>query len=450
MSEATTTTQRVIEIDPKDISVGWRARKDYGDIGELASSIETLGQVQPIAVRKTKRGYYIISGMRRVRACKKLGCKVKAIVVRGSDEVQRLRMQLEENIKRKGFDQMETGEGLLRLKRVYEREHPETAHGATGGGRAKNGEAQRFTLVAASSLGVSETKVSELLGAAKMSPEEKEFVKEASTPRERNKRVAQVRSEKRKQRRLEKLEQQAEEKRATRAAPTKKATKTVALYKGDCFKLLQKINKASVDVVLTDPPYGRGRIKLATDIGSVDDQKLWDTLDLGWVQLVAPLLVNGGHLMAFCPLEMIGFYELAMRACGIDYRGSLVWQKTNPAPVYSDTTWNVGAVEAIVWGTKGKGYFFKPWKNNGAAETHNLLRGPICGGDERLKHPTQKPEWLIKRLLQRVSARKAVVLDPFCGVGTTLAVCKKTGRIGYGIERSAEYVNQAKIRLQAI
>jgi len=157
---------KVIEIDPKTIKRGWRARKDLGDIGELAKSIRNIGQLHPILVKRHKRtgDLIIISGMRRLRACRRLGVKVKAIIANPKDELAALAMQLEENVKRKNFDKLEVSEGLQRLKRVYEKKYPETKLGAKLKKGAEDSELakesqDRFTKRATDMLGISERSV---------------------------------------------------------------------------------------------------------------------------------------------------------------------------------------------------------------------------------------------------------------------------------------------------
>jgi modification methylase len=82
---------------------------------------------------------------------------------------------------------------------------------------------------------------------------------------------------------------------------------------------------------------------------------------------------------------------------------------------------------------------------------------PICGGPERLRdadgkkaHPTQKPEALLHRVLLASTRPGELVLDPFCGTGTTGAVARRLGRRFVGIERDAGYAALARERIAAI
>ena len=81
---------------------------------------------------------------------------------------------------------------------------------------------------------------------------------------------------------------------------------------------------------------------------------------------------------------------------------------------------------------------------------------PICNGNERIKingrkaHSTQKPEALLHRIISATSNPGDIVLDPFAGSGTTLAVAKKLGRNFIGIERESFYVDIINRRLDSI
>ncbi len=92
---------------------------------------------------------------------------------------------------------------------------------------------------------------------------------------------------------------------------------------------------------------------------------------------------------------------------------------------------------------------------NGGKQMTNVWTFPLCGGKERLRdaagnklHSTQKPEALLRRVILSSTNAGDVVLDPFLGSGTTLAVARRLGRVGVGIERSADYVKAAVQRIE--
>ena len=64
-------------------------------------------------------------------------------------------------------------------------------------------------------------------------------------------------------------------------------------------------------------------------------------------------------------------------------------------------------------------------------------------------HPTQKPLELVERAIENSSTPGATVLDPFCGAGTTLIACERTGRRGVGVEIDPRYVAATIARWEA-
>jgi DNA modification methylase len=340
---------------------------------------------------------------------------------------------------------------LKRYKVLYEKAHPATKHGARGRGRKKeeDDEADRFTKNAAKSLGLSERSVYDLIKVAELPEEEKKTIEEAKTPKERNVAAHQALRKVRQEKKEEKLKEKAVAKRKERAKAPAKKPPTIGLQKGQIEDVAPTLQGYKFDLVLADPPYGLSRSTVShRKRTSINEAVAWDELDLAWVDLVAGLLDKEATIIVFCCAEHVGAYADRFKELGLDYRGHIVWHKTNPAPSHRPTY--TMATEHIVWATKGKAPYFKPWKNAGSKASHNVIEGPICGGDERMDHPAQKPLWLIKRLVMRHSQRKDRVIDPFAGTGTTLVACKAMGRVALGVEVSPKFLRMAKLRLEAL
>ena len=92
----------------------------------------------------------------------------------------------------------------------------------------------------------------------------------------------------------------------------------------------------------------------------------------------------------------------------------------------------------------GKKYYFK-----GGAILDDVWDIPTLSptSSERLGYPTQKPEALLERIILASSRPGDVVLDPFCGCGTAIAVAEKLGRTWMGIDITAIAINVIKSRL---
>jgi len=441
--------------------VTWRARSDLGLIHELANSIAEVDQIQPIVVMpiadgKDRGKYELVAGFRRMRACEQLQRPVIAMVRTPKDALQSLAIQLHENMRRKDFDMLEQSEGLRRYKQIYEQTNPETVVGAAGRGRSKeklaaaagkDAAAPRFTQVASAATAIPERKIFEMLEVGKLPAKYFREIKGAKTTADRNRLIQDALRKVRAERKTEKLREAAEANRQLEISEAKKPP--VVIHCADHRRHPALKAEGYYDLCLTDPPYERERSLIGhiarSSLGKMPD---WDKLDLGWVLRVAPALAKGGQILAFCPLEAVGAYELAFEAAKLEYRAAIVWHKTNPGTVHRSTY--LPSVEAIVWASKpGKAYTFLPWEEQGGAVAHNLIEGPICGGNERVDHPTQKPLWIIMRLLQRHAVEGQRILDPFAGSGTTLVAARKLGLEAVGIEREEKYVELARLRLQA-
>ena len=336
-------SSEILMIDPSTVSCGWRARSDLGDLDDLKGSIVDLGQLQPIVVKpgKVKGRYSLIAGMRRLKVCQKLGELAPAVVVTPADDVTEMAMQLAENMKRKDFDVLELSQALERYRGLYEAAHPEATLGAT----LKRGEvlprladsakrAPRFTSKVANDCNMSETKVRELLAISDLPKKDQERIAAAKTTGERAAVAQDCLRKVRQARKLKALDKQAKESRQLDLDEAGKPPKPpVTLHHGDNKDYFK--GEKLYELLLTDPPYERDR-SLIQHIAraSINKKVDWDKLDLGWILRAAPLLVDGGQILAFCPLEAIGAYELACEAAGLDYRGALVWHKTNPGPAH--------------------------------------------------------------------------------------------------------------------
>ena len=452
--------EKVLVLDPEQVIVGWRARVELRQLDDLASSIEECGQLQPIAVANNGEGYELIAGHRRLEACRKLGQGVKAIVVKTRDEADAIWKQLTENVQRSDFTKLELGEGLRKHKEVFEKLHPETKLGATGGGKGGKGTktkadiatkakpVERFTKHAAAELGISERSVQRAVQLAEeLTPAEKKAINEIADPNKRARAEMQALSGLTKKRKAKALAKRAEARQqAMESEPAQGSrfdlgdnVEVLKLYQGEGLRF---------ELCLTDPPYQLNWSQIALTIrGDLNAAPTWDVLDVGWIFRVVPVLADDATVIAFCPAEAIGIYQEAFHEARLDYRGHLVWHKTNPAPQHRPGY--IQAAEFMVWATRGRPYF-KPWDNAGTREAHNVLELAACGGAERLDHPTQKPLLLLDRLLERHAQAGDRVLDPFAGVASTLVAAKARGLVAAGIERDDNYFKLGADRLRAL
>jgi modification methylase len=151
-------------------------------------------------------------------------------------------------------------------------------------------------------------------------------------------------------------------------------------------------------------------------------------------------------------LQDVGFWIL----------NDVVWRKSNPMPNFRGRRFT-NAHETLIWAARepsGRGYTFNYEAlkaGNDDVQVRSDWTLALCTGEERLKgangkklHPTQKPEALLARVILASSRPDDLVLDPFCGSGTTGAVAKRLGRRFIGIERDRAYTVAAQARIAAV
>jgi SAM-dependent methyltransferase len=107
----------------------------------------------------------------------------------------------------------------------------------------------------------------------------------------------------------------------------------------------------------------------------------------------------------------------------------------------------------IYWPKIGKGFprlkrYMAELQGRAVGDIWNDIDPINARAAERLGYPTQKPETLLERIIAASSDEGAIVLDPFCGCGTTVAVAERMARRWIGIDISPTAVNLMKHRLE--
>lgn len=100
----------------KTIKVKKRVRKDLGDIESLMESLSKYGLLTPVAINKK---HELIAGGRRLEAAKRLGWEqIEVVVINKTDKLSLLEMELEENIQRSDFTDVELANGYAKLEKL--------------------------------------------------------------------------------------------------------------------------------------------------------------------------------------------------------------------------------------------------------------------------------------------------------------------------------------------
>jgi site-specific DNA-methyltransferase (adenine-specific) len=239
----------------------------------------------------------------------------------------------------------------------------------------------------------------------------------------------------------------------------------IRLYHADAFSLLQTLPEASVDLIFADPPYflSSGGITCQSGKRATVDKGVWDIattfeemhqFNLTWLSYCRRLLKPNGTIWVTGTMHNIYSVGYALQLTGYKILNDIAWYKVNPPPNLS-CRYFTHATETILWArcdVKARHCFhYEAMKSdNGGKQMQSLWRiQPPAKHEKRHgKHPTQKPEALLDRILRAASSPNDVILDPFCGSGTTGVVCARLGRQFIGIDQESEYLNIARARLQ--
>lgn len=203
---------------------------------------------------------------------------------------------------------------------------------------------------------------------------------------------------------------------------------------GDGIDGAKALPDRSIDLLLTDPPYGisnpytceqqvprRLRRNGADFIMPKGNFGQWDSdfSPAEWTETVLPKV--GGWAVVFCAQAQIGEYSEILKAHKFVAVGTLVWQKTNPVP-FNHTHKPINAWEALVVGKRSGTKF------NGHV-VHNVFVCKSPSPQARI-HPTQKPLDLISRFVELFSDEGDLVYDPFAGSATTvIGACRMSRRV---------------------
>ena len=249
---------------------------------------------------------------------------------------------------------------------------------------------------------------------------------------------------------------------------------TAVIYAGNCLNLLKQIPDNSIQLIVTSPPYNIGKEyekKLRIEDYILEQEKvikesvrcLSDTGSICWQ---VGNYVNNGRIIPLDTILYPVFSDL-----GLLMRNRIVWHFEHG--LHCSRRFS-GRYETIMWFTHNtKDYVFNldPVRVPQKYPAKKYFKGPKKGqyscnplgknpGDvwaipnvknnhvEKTSHPCQFPVGLVERLVLAMTNEQDWVLDPFLGVGSSIAAAIKHGRRGAGAEIKNEYVNIARERVK--
>jgi DNA modification methylase len=199
---------------------------------------------------------------------------------------------------------------------------------------------------------------------------------------------------------------------------------------GDCNELMGNPQTGSVDFILTDPPYLTNYRDRSGRTVANDNQPDWLCPAFSQMHRV---LKPSAFCVSFYGWNKVDLFMAAWRAAGFRPVGHIVFRKRYA----SKTGFMEARHEAAYLLAKGNVQF-------PAERIPDVLDWRYTGN--RL-HPTQKPVDTLKPLITAFCPAGGLVLDPFCGSGSTLVAARDTGRDYLGIELDASHHATATVRL---
>lgn len=403
------------------IQIGQRQRKSVGELDDLIESIKRVGLIHPIVVDESLN---LLAGERRLTACKMLGWnEVPIRQFNELGEVERKEIELEENIRRKQLDWKDEVKAKLELDQLKRELYGHSSPGQTGvsGWRIKD---------TAQSLGESVGNVSMDIQVAKALNKFPE--------------LANVSSKTQAYKRYKQLLDRAVREVLVESIKVDeiKETNGATLLLGDCVELLKELPSESVDLIITDPPYGVGvdTSKIGREyVGTFDDSKEnWsEVLQFALVEMYR-VLKEGGHMYLFFGTrnhcETMHFLDESE----FEYDSiPCIWYKRNGFPYNPKKKFR---------------YDYEPfwfcWKGESrhlSTDRGCLFDVPLVSGGSKT-HPTEKPFELGKQLMELSSIKGETVLDPFAGSGGLVLAAHESERRVIAIERDSDYFNILKER----
>ena len=190
----------------------------------------------------------------------------------------------------------------------------------------------------------------------------------------------------------------------------------------------------------------------------------WDRIDLvedkhefnrKWIRLCKEVLTLNGTIWISGTLHNIYSIGLALEQEGFKIINNITWQKNNPPPNLACRCFT-HSTETILWAKKNDkkakhlfNYELMKEQNNGK-QMKDVWSGNLTAKSEKTegKHPTQKPLYLLQRIIEASTNPGDLILDPFCGSSTTGVAAKRLHRKYIGIERELEYIELSKRRIE--
>lgn len=208
----------------------------------------------------------------------------------------------------------------------------------------------------------------------------------------------------------------------------------------DCFLAIREIESNSIDLIVTDPPYGinlsKGYKSGSEELVKGDDGFTIMVFVDELMQEFSRILKPNSAMYVFTRFDVYPYWWLKMKNY-FETKNQIIWSKGGGG--VGDLQGNyIHNYESIIYATNGK----HKLRNKREGSVWQI---PKC----KLEfHETEKPVELIEKIIVKSSDEGMVVFDPFMGSGTTGIACKNLNRSFVGIEMIETNFITAKSRIE--
>ena len=461
----------------KDIVINEnRQREIFGEqeLEELKTSIQgESGLITPILVRPGKKEgtYILVAGERRLRAISTITEEyafgtdrinpgfIPVVVKPFSSDIAAYEAELHENIMRVNLSWQERAKAIASLHEYHKMLNPQQTISRTAYLIDQSPTAEKTGYANASAVKTTQNAIlvnsylhdPEVAKAASLKDATKIVTRKLE---EENLLRLRAYSEKKREEEAARLASVAQERKESledafdlellTPVPSSKILGSNTLLEGDMKEKIKEIPDNSINVIITDPPYGvgvedfgdSGNAAMPHEYSEEDYEELHEVL----VNNLSRICASSAHVYIFCDLEYFHVLRDMIRAQDgwRVRRKPLIWNKGSTGNLSDGSAQGYkSSYECILYATRGK----RPC----GAVTSDVLYFPMV---KNKTHAAQKPTELYKRLLEMSSVPGDKVLDAFAGSGTIFRAAKDFAIEALGIEKSPVFCELCKLAIE--
>jgi len=239
------------------------------------------------------------------------------------------------------------------------------------------------------------------------------------------------------------------------------------IYEGDCLETMSGWKESAFDACITDPPYNISKSKgLGWAFSShVTMTEPWDMFGQDeyvrftrkWIQEVRRVVKPNGNIFIFGSFHNIYVIGSILQEMDVKIVNSIVWFKPNAQPNITCRQFTE-STEHIIWACNNSPDRARKWtfnyekmkELNEGKQMRNVWEIPVTPAREKRhgKHPTQKAEQVLERIILAGTNPDGLILDCFAGAGSTAVVAERLGRRWVLIEKERKFNQIARKRLR--